>query len=270
MTKRASSLLALPVVLATSGLGCDGEFFSGSDFRMAVDDVVATGQGESLQNDVIEITTSFTLGDGARAVAEQVGDFVRSQLPCATVSSPDDKTLSIAFGTVAGNCTYNGRTLSGTVVVGYVVEGEQVIVTHEYTGLTDGRATLDGEATVTWSVGERHVVTDFDISTERGDFEASSDRTQKRLGEIGEGIVVDGSRDWSGPRGDFHLDIDGVQMRGIDPVPQAGSYALERPNGDVMTMTFERIDDDTIEIVVDGGRRDRTFRVTSAGDVDGE
>lgn len=268
MTKRAQLRLLAPTFVAVSGIACDGDLFGGSDFRMAVDEVVATGQGESLQNDVIEITTSFTLGDGARAVAEQVGDFVRSQLPCATVSSPDTQTLSIAFGTVEGNCSYNGRALSGTVTVGYVVEGDEVIVSHEYAGLTDGRATLDGEATVTWSAASRHVVTDFDIGTERGDFTASSDRTQQRIGGVGEGIVVDGVRDWSGPRGDFHLDIEGVQMRGVDPVPQDGSYALTRPDGDVISMTFERIDDDTIEIVVSGGRRDRTFRVTSAGEVD--
>ena len=33
-------------------------------------------------------------------------------------------------------------------------------------------------------------------------------------------------------------------------------------------MSFNRIDDDTIEINVSGGRRDRTFRVSAAGDVD--
>lgn len=32
-------------------------------------------------------------------------------------------------------------------------------------------------------------------------------------------------------------------------------------------MSFERIDDDTIEVTVSGGRRDRVYRVTSAGAV---
>jgi hypothetical protein len=267
MTTHPRILVVAPTLFAAFALGCDGEGFGGSDFRVAVDEVVATGQGESLQNDVIEITTSFTLGDGARAVAEQVRDFVGSQLPCATVTSPDAQTLSIAFGTVDGDCDYNGRTLSGTVTVGYVVDGDSVTVTHDYAALSDGRATLDGEATVTWTEASRHVVTDFDISNTRGEFELSSDRTIKRLGGIGDGIVIDGEREWSGPRGEFQLEIEGVQMRGVDPVPQDGSYALTRPDGDVVTMTFERVDADTIEVVVSGGWRDRVFRVTATGEV---
>jgi hypothetical protein len=246
MTTHPRILVVAPTLFAAFALGCDGEGFGGSDFRVAVDEVVATGQGESLQNDVIEITTSFTLGDGARAVAEQVRDFVGSQLPCATVTSPDAQTLSIAFGTV---------------------DGDSVTVTHDYAALSDGRATLDGEATVTWTEASRHVVTDFDISNTRGEFELSSDRTIKRLGGIGDGIVIDGEREWSGPRGEFQLEIEGVQMRGVDPVPQDGSYALTRPDGDVVTMTFERVDADTIEVVVSGGWRDRVFRVTATGEV---
>lgn len=269
MTKHPRIVSVASTALALTALACDGDLRGDADFRVAVDEVVATGQGESLQNDIIEITTSFTLGEAARTVAEQVGDFVRSQLSCATVTSPDAQTLSIAFGTVAGDCEYDGRTLSGTVTVGYVVDGESVLVTHEYAALSDGRATLDGDATVTWTASSRHVVTDFDITTARGDFGSTSDRTITRLGEIGDGVVVDGEREWSGPRGELQLEIEGVEMRGVDPVPQDGSYALTRPDGDVVMMTFARIDADTIEVVVSGGRRDRVFRVSSDGEVDG-
>ena len=150
----------------------------------------------------------------------------------------------------------------------FEASADEVVITHAYDNLANGYATLDGTATVTWAEASRRVVTDLDISTARGEFQASSDRTQRRIGEIGDGIIVAGIRDWSGSRGDWHLDIEDVEMRGVDPVPQAGSYVLTQPDDNEITMSFNRIDDDTIEINVSGGRRDRTFRVSAAGDVD--
>jgi hypothetical protein len=152
--------------------------------------------------------------------------------------------------------------------VSYEIVGDDVVVTHDYAGLTDGRATLDGQAVVTWSERSRHVVTDFEFTTSRGDFTSDSDRTQTLIGEIGDGIRVDGERNWHGPRGDWKLDIQEVEMRAVDPVPQDGAYVLLTNNGKEITMTFERVDEDTIEVVVSGGLRDHVFHVTSAGDVD--
>ena len=238
-----------------------------TEMRMAVDDVVATGQANSLEDGVVEITTSFTIGAGLLQVAQTVRSFVESQIPCSTVSSPDDNTLVIDFGALEDQCTFNGRTFAGTVTVSFEPGDDSVVIHHTYDGITDGRATLDGTADVTWTTDSRHIVTDFSFTNARGSFTARSDRTQTRIGAIGEGITVDGDRDWHGPNGDWHLEIEGVEIRAADPVPQDGSYQLTLPSGKELTMSFDRIDADTIEIHVEGGRRDRVFRVTEAGDV---
>jgi len=58
-----------------------------------------------------------------------------------------------------------------------------------------------------------------------------------------------------------------VQMRAIDPVPQAGAYSLATPEGHDLGLSFMRLDDETIQVTMTGGRRDRVFEVTSAGAV---
>jgi hypothetical protein len=247
---------------------CFEEPVSATEMRMAVDDAVATGQAYSIEDGIVEITTSFTLGDGLRDVAQHVRSFVESQIPCSTVSSPAENTLVVDFGTLDDACSFDGRTFAGVLTVTFAPGDDQVVITHGYDGVTDGRATLDGTSTVTWTPGARHIVTDFTFTNPRGEFTATSDRTQTRIGERGDGITVDGVRDWESPRGEWHLDIESVELRAVDPVPQDGSYELTLPSGNEITMTFERIDADTIEVRIEGGRRDRIFRVSSAGDVD--
>lgn len=259
----------LPVLLLCLAplAGCDGDLQGGSsDFRTAVDEVVATGEGESLEDDIIEITTQFTIAEGLETAAAQVRAYLQTQLPCATVEAPTEHSLVVTFG-ATGDCEYDGRALSGTLTVSFDAEDDAVVVTHGYDDLTNGHATLDGTATVTWTDASRRVVTDLQLETSRGTVTATSDRTQRRLGDVGDGIVVSGTRAWSGPRGDWHVEIDDVEIRGIDPVPQDGAYVLTQPNGNEVTMTFDRLDADTIEVEVTGGRRDRTFHIT-AGTVD--
>ena len=78
---------------------------------------------------------------------------------------------------------------------------------------------------------------------------------------------MNGERNWHGPRGDWHLDIEDVEIRGQDPVPQAGSYHLTTPRDKDLSATFERIDDDTIQVTLQGPTRKMVFRITSVADV---
>ncbi|NOY27516.1 MAG: hypothetical protein GXP62_16760, partial [Oligoflexia bacterium] len=64
---------------------------------------------------------------------------------------------------------------------------------------------------------------------------------------------------------DWLLDIASVQMRGQDPVPQAGVYTLTTPAGKEATLSFTRLDEDTIQVVLGGGRKDIVWHVTAAG-----
>jgi hypothetical protein len=84
-------------------------------------------------------------------------------------------------------------------------------------------------------------------------------------GGLAEGIVVDGSRSWSGERGTWDLAIDGVEMRWVDPVPQAGTYTLSTPFDKVVQISFDRADEDTIRVTVASGKRDFAFTVSRLG-----
>ena len=84
------------------------------------------------------------------------------------------------------------------------------------------------------------------------------------------GIQIDGERRWDNERGTWELAIADVELRWIDPVPQAGSYTLTTPKGKTAVLSFERIDDDTIAVTLSGGRKDLVFNVTRAGAVSDE
>ena len=47
-----------------------------------------------------------------------------------------------------------------------------------------------------------------------------------------------------------------------------GSALVHPARGGEFELAFEKIDEDTVEIRVSGGRRDRVFHVTTAGDVE--
>jgi hypothetical protein len=96
----------------------------------------------------------------------------------------------------------------------------------------------------------------------------TGDRVQSLLpGGIAEGIQIDGERTWDGQRGHWDLAIDGVQMRWTDPVPQAGSYTLTTPFDKTVSMSFSRVDDDTIAVTVTGPKHEFTFDVSKLGDI---
>ena len=261
-----ASLLALPLLP-----GCDFEQpASRSEMRSAVAEVAILGEGEGTQTDIFELTTSFTLGKGAQAVAEEVRDFVRSQVECSEVLVEPGK-LTIDFGDLSDNCVYRGRTYAGVVTVSFAEEDGKWVVTHTYEGVTGGRTTLDGTATVTWDGNERHIVTDLDFVTDRGEVNVNGDRVQTFSaceGAAAVCVTVEGSRDWTGPRGTWETDIIGVQARSIDPVPEAGKYVITTPDEKIVELAFERIDEDTIEVSVEGGRRPFVFHVTASGEIE--
>ena len=65
--------------------------------------------------------------------------------------------------------------------------------------------------------------------------------------------------------GTWDLAIDGVEMRWADPVPQAGSYSLSTPFDKLVSMSFARVDEDTIRVTVASGQRDFAFTVSKLG-----
>lgn len=232
---------------------------------------ISASQSSQVSDPVIEISTSFTMGQAVRDAAAELRDFVQSQIPCSTVTV-QDATVTIDFGTLDDQCTWNDHSWAGVATISITrAEAGQAEVAHTWIGLTNGEHTLDGDATVTWDrvAGSRNVVHDIDWTDEDGQVvHATGDRTMTLIDpELGleGGIEINGQRDWTNDRGLYDLQIDGIEARGIDPVPQAGTYTLTLPSGRVATLSFARVDEDTIAVTLSGGRRERVWHITSEG-----
>ena len=262
----ASSALALTA--------CPGDDLTYAEAKDAVVEATLASDAASLAEGSVEIATSFTLGGAVEQAASEIRDFITSQMPCAEVTLAG-ATLTVEYGKNPGNCQYRGRTYSGTHTITISRKESEVVVDHTWLDLSNGRVEVDGSAHVTWDLEAKSRRVEHELTwTRLSDGQSatgSGDRTQSPLGGSWEnGISVDGSRSWEGPRGTWDLDIDTVEWRWIDPIPQSGTYTLPPPPDKTLSMTFSRVDDDTIEVFVEGARRDFSFKVTKIGKVTGE
>jgi len=145
---------------------------------------------------------------------------------------------------------------------------DDVVVSHRWEDLNDDRVTVTGTAMVTWSFADQtrrvvHELTWTRLSDGRS-ATGSGDRLQRSLeGGIFEGFGVDGTRAWEGESGTWTLGIDGVEMRWVDPVPQAGTYTLTTPESKTLSLGFSRVDGDTITVTISSGARSYDFDVTT-------
>src|SRR5258706_8988439 len=215
MKYRVLGAALLTVVLGGCPRNKNDDSLSYAEAQQAVEESSIASQAEGLTSASVEITTSFTIGQAVEQAAQQVHDFIVSQLPCAEVTV-SGATLSVEYGKNPGNCTYNGHTFSGqqTITISKNEENE-VIVDHTWTDLSNGRVKLNGNATVTWNFTEKtlHVVHTANWTRLSDGFNVTGegDRTQTVLsGGLTEGIRVDGSRSWKSVRGQWDLAIDGV------------------------------------------------------------
>ena len=278
-TKSSRFALVLPLVLlvviacGTGSNGDDGDTFTAGEISLALEEAVESAEGEVAVAEIIEINTNFTIGDAVDEAREELRAWVESQVDCSTVTL-DGSTITVDFGDLDDACVYNGHTYAGTDAI--TIERNDttdVLVSHVFTNLSNGDVTVNGTASVSWSAAalSRQVVHDLQWTRriDSAQLSASGDRTQQLLipGEgIDGGLQVDGLRDWTTSNGTWHLAINSVQMRGLDPVPYAGSYALTNPDDKVLSITFVRIDENSIQVTVSGGRRDWVFNVNSTGD----
>jgi len=255
--KSLTAVLALPLLVLT---GCPREKedpLTLGEATAALEQASDAGQAEGLTASSVDISTNFTIGGAVRDAADELATFIGSQLPCADVTQ-EDATLTVVYGAKSGACSYRGHQLSGTHVISVERnEDAQVEVHHEWIGLSDGVVSLDGTADVTWNFADKtrrvkHSSQWKNVASGRTGM-GSGDRLQSVLeGGLGEGIQVDGERSWQGERGHWDLAIAGVQLRWADPVPQAGSYTLTTPFDKTVSMSFLRVDSDTIKVTVKG------------------
>lgn len=269
--KRAFYLVVLPLALAA----CPRESaLTVEQARASLQEASAASQAENLSAVSVDLSTHFTIGMAAEQAARELQNFLATELPCADVAL-SGATLNIEYGAKSGNCLYHGHQLSGSSAITVSKdEMNEVVVDHRWTKLSNGAVELDGSARVVWNFQDQtrhvtHEVSWTELASGRSG-SGSGDRTQAPLPSgIADGVQVDGSRSWSGKSGTWDLAIDGVQLRWSDPVPQAGSYALHTPYGKTVSMSFVRVDQDTIDVNVAGPQREFHFTVSKTGAISG-
>lgn len=281
LARRSTLVLTVAIALAAFGasqltVGCEPpseQPLSGDEARQALDETMASDRAMALTTETIEVTTSFTIGAGIEAAAEELRTFLDSQIPCSTVTL-ESNTLTVDYGSLGDQCVYHGKTYAGVHTITLVRNDlDSVEVSHSWQDMTDGTVTVSGAATVTWDATllTRRVQHDLSWVGPGGQsVDASGDRLQRLVAPaqgIDGGVRIDGERQWVSDRGSWDLQIDGVEVRAQDPVPQLGTYTLTTANGKELALTFMRLDDDTIQVTMSGTRTERVFLVHRSGAV---
>ncbi|MGB0679194.1 MAG: hypothetical protein ACPGUV_05990 [Polyangiales bacterium] len=248
-------------------LGC--EELTRQEAQEAVDELQLSAQTTALTANSIELGTSFTLGAAVETAAVELRDFIRGQLPCATLSL-QGATLSIDYGSTGSGCTYRGVAYFGQHAITLErADANETVVQHRWTAMRNSVVQVDGEATVRWQREAQTRSVSHQLTWTRladgVQVEGRGERSQQALPDgIEVGFQVDGDRAWTSVRGDWQLDIEGVQMRWTDPVPQAGRYTLTTPADKQLSVGFTRLDASSIEVIVTNARREHRFQVRSA------
>jgi hypothetical protein len=251
----------------------ESENVTASEAQLAVSESTASNQASELTANTVELSTNFTIGGAVQAAAQELKSFILTQVPCAEITLADAK-LTVKYG-AKGACMYRGHQITGesTVQITSNAPGE-VVVDHTWTNLSNGLVTVNGTAHVTWSATSKsrrveHKITWTRVSDGMSGT-GSGDRTQTALpGGIQEGMSVNGWRSWEGRNGRWDLSIQDVQLRWVDPCPFAGTYTLKTPKGKTLSLSFSRVDEDTIRVTVSSGKVTFKFNVNKTiGDVE--
>lgn len=265
------------VVAVCGAAGCfDTEEMGILEALDALEQVSRSGAGDEATTDVIEVSTDFTIGGALADAAATIASFWESQAPCATVTLAD-AVLTVDYGDLGDTCLWNGHTYAGvtTVTVRSTTPGE-LEVDHDWNAFSNGDVTVDGGAVVTWSGNDwtRHVVTDHTVVLHTEDDAVIDVHGDHVSGRIDDGLPVwksgftlDGDRTWTTEDGEeWTLTMEGLELMLLDPAPQTGSIAVIAPNGKTLTITYARVDDDTISATLSGLRGgDRVYHISKLG-----
>ncbi len=261
--------LVIPL-LAFALTGCKQKALTRAEASEALEESQLATQAASLTSGTVEIGTNFTIGDAAEAAADELRTFYQDQLPCADVSL-EGVTLTIEYG-AHGTCLYRGQTYKGRHMVTVSKNDmDDVVVDHAWQDLQNDTLRVNGTATVTWSFDDPSRRVQHELEWERlSDGKTgvgSGDRVQRPLENgVAEGFSVSGTRHWQGETGTWTLSINDVEMRWVDPVPQAGSYSLDTPFDKQLALGFERVDATTIQVSVSSGEKRFDFDVETLAD----
>ena len=262
-----TSALILPIVLLTTAIGCTQPMgpLQAAD---ALGQSARSANGINATQAPIEVSTDFTIGSGLEQAASQLRELWSSQVPCNDVTV-EGSLITVDWGTLEDGCTWNGRSYAGVTTLSvHRTDAEDLELEHTWIGFRNEDVQVDGGALVTWSAQERtrSVQTEHTWTADDETVDVVGEHTFGVRG-AGEALTLDGTRTWSSDRGDWHLEVVGIEARLQDPLPEAGSYSVQDPEGRTLEVLFSRVDEDTIEAVLTGVRGgDLVYHVTGRGD----
>lgn len=248
--------------------GCGGR----EELELALDAALRSNHAEVLGAEVIELSADFTMGEAEEDAAAAIRAWYQAEVPCADTSL-SGTTVEVDFGALEAGCSYAGHPIGGRLSVTVTQnDADEARLTHSWEALSSEAVEVTGGATVSWSAtGGGRAVEEHLSWVDLDDGEtvpANTEGTQTRLDPLAGwagGVRVDGLRDWTTAEGLWTLVADGIELRGQDPVPQAGSWLLTTPAGEACTFSFERADDDTVEVIAESGARHARIQVPSTG-----
>lgn len=264
----ARCVAALPLIAACASAD-DEPRASVQNAELALEQSALTAQIDALVADAADLNSRFDIGQGFEAAAQQLQDQLNVLLPCASVVR-QGSTLAIVYDALGVPCVYHGRGLAGWHTVRVMRNADnEVSVHHEFADFRDARVSLSGSADVTWSrtSGSRRVEHTLTYSVLEGASagwhgESYGDSTQLTLDD---GVRMNGIRTWSSAHGGYQLEMQAIEQRFADSVPQLGAYDLTTPENDALTLAFGRIDTDNIRVIVQGAERDLSYVLRADG-----
>jgi hypothetical protein len=268
--QRFSALVVLPLALLSAASCRPQEGLTSGEAAQASDELQIESQSQALTSNTVELGTNFTIGEAVEQAAGELRTFIQSQLSCADVTL-SGHTLTVDYG-VRDGCLFRGQTVTGTHEITVSKDdANDVIVNHVWTDLSNGKVKVSGSAVVTWSQSDvsRHVGHDLKWTrlSDGRTGEGKGDRTQRPLpaseGGIAVGFTETGSRSWDGQAGHWALDIDDLDMRWVDPLPEKGSLTLDTPFDKTVSASFSRPDSTTIRVTLEGPRGSISINTTT-------
>lgn len=262
-----AAVLSSILILGACATNANEDPLTQQEAEQAVDEVNLATSAQALTWELVEISTHFTAGVSLAEAGAELGAFAASQIPCAEVAVAG-AVVTVDFGDLADGCTFRGKTFAGIARLEVERSEKNLLVHHTYAGLSDGVVQLNGSADVCWSETEPGRDVSYEMAFSRDDFArtyvATGDVTLRLLdptrGSEG-GVELEGTRMVRSDDRTWQLDLSGIELRGLDPVPQAGEYTLYLPSDKSAKMTFERVDATSVRVTVTGAGG-RTFYVT--------
>ena len=240
--------------------------------ELAVQEAALTSQLDAMLADAADQHSRFEIGRGLEQAAAQLQLQLNQDLPCAVVSR-EGNALNIVYDAAGSGCVWRGRALTGQHSVRVTRNADnEVSVHHELTNFGDQMLSLSGSADVTWSrlSKSRRVVHAVTFAALGGTSagvtgESTGDSTQQTLTD---GVRINGLREWQSSRGFYALDMQAIEQRFADSVPELGAYELTLETDDALTLAFGRIDTDNIRVTVQGAQQALSFVVGADGAVE--